>query len=409
MKPLQVWLPTFDPALAGSMTRFDLERAQLSWTDQLTVWIRPGLEKKKVWPAPDHPLGFECAVPGEHLNRIDVFHICQNGYVSGRQSCHRFPGQRVDELLAEWLNVGPKNSKTGVRHTPVLSPNVSFRAPDFYQGKIGYRSITIQAFQPLGTMPAKIIESSGRSSADSQFELQASWPPEGENRGLTISPTAESEHRYGPWDTVFLEYEGKSIPTLISKQNSKLRSGLWRDVWPGNLQRFFPYGGGLDAASANNSMREVAEMSTKDPERALAIARDRSTRYLSQGCTTVWNAWFLPRLLEQSLEDALASVELRYDLDFRSLKEASASAEFKRRMGEVVETRRALGVLGLFWALLIEQLENGHSFQRCEWCRRLVRGRADKRFCNKQDNPDCWRKRRSAKRRHQRAKSKNRK
>ena len=235
------------------------------------------------------------------------------------------------------------------------------------------------------------------------------WPPPGVNNGLVISPSAESEDQYGPWKTEFIERDGWSIPTLVSEKDPNHRSGLWLDVWPGNLLRFFPFGGGLDAIYANQTMRRIAEASAEDPVKALTEARDRSTRFLSKARTDLWNTWFVPILVRRNVDEALFAVEAKYSLEFQSLDEAMASDEFREEMRSTIEIQRALGVVGLFWALLIEQLEAGHSFQTCEWCRRLIRGRADKRYCNKRENPDCWRKRRSANRRRQRSKTKKRK
>lgn len=150
----------------------------------------------------------------------------------------------------------------------------------------------------------------------------------------------------------------------------------------------------------------ASEANAEEPVKALTEARDRSTRFLSKARTDLWNTWFVPILVRRDVEEAMFAVELRYDLDFPTLDDAMASEAFWEK---TVEIQRALGVVGLFWALLIEQLEEGFGFQTCEWCRRLVRGRADKRFCNKRENPDCWRKRRSANRRRQRTKGKKRK
>jgi hypothetical protein len=75
-----------------------------------------------------------------------------------------------------------------------------------------------------------------------------------------------------------------------------------------------------------------------------------------------------------------------------SLKEAIESGEWQMGMGRYVEITRAWGMVGLFWALVLEELKKGRP-HTCERCQRPLEGR--KKFCGPKDDLSCYRNRRA--------------
>lgn len=50
---------------------------------------------------------------------------------------------------------------------------------------------------------------------------------------------------------------------------------------------------------------------------------------------------------------------------------------------------RVWGAVGLFWALLIDELENSRGLRTCRYCGRLLKGKGDKEYCGPNDDPEC--------------------
>jgi hypothetical protein len=83
----------------------------------------------------------------------------------------------------------------------------------------------------------------------------------------------------------------------------------------------------------------------------------------------------------------------RFRLKAHDFDESLQSGEWDRVMGRQVNIRRAWGMLGLFWALLIDELEARRPFPICKRCGWIMQGRQDKRFYGPNDNKCCHLKR----------------
>ncbi|MGH8059735.1 MAG: hypothetical protein ACREOH_21270, partial [Candidatus Entotheonellia bacterium] len=102
--PLQLWLPTFGPSLGFPEVGRDMARVLQSWQGESTVWLLPDLNTpRRWWPSGKPVWERTLAIPAEHFDRIDVFHIGANGYVWGPGVHDRFPDGRVEGLLRSWL------------------------------------------------------------------------------------------------------------------------------------------------------------------------------------------------------------------------------------------------------------------------------------------------------------------
>jgi hypothetical protein len=217
MRPLQVWLPAFDAEVLTDALWRDLGRAQQQWRGETTVWLLPRLKEVVRWGTPERLWSTEVAIPAETLNRIDVFHIGDNGYLHGSGRYPRFFSASTGNLLDSWLNLLDKSEEHGIQ----------------------LRSCLVQ------------------------LELHC----------------------------------GLSIPTI---------------------------------------------------------------------------------------------------------EEAYDSGEFQKIMGEQVVVRRAIGVQGLIWCLLINRLEEGLAFRSCAQCGRIISNRKGKRFCGSEEGSGCFKRRRAADKRRER-------
>jgi hypothetical protein len=142
------------------------------------------------------------AVPSERLERVDVYHIGANGYTAGPWATYRFSGQRVDKLLDAWLNY----QKLGGIDFYTCPGAITLEVPHVSGNGVTYRPIELQR-KPRGVIPFIKINKANR-------EVVARWPPASVNY-RTVSPDAESEKLFGPFDVV----NDAGTPTAVSRQN----------------------------------------------------------------------------------------------------------------------------------------------------------------------------------------------
>ena len=78
MRPLQVWLPTLSSTIASPAAGRDRQRAFGQWRGENVVWLLPDLEEIVRWKekTPRRLM----AIPSERLEKIDIYHIAENGY-----------------------------------------------------------------------------------------------------------------------------------------------------------------------------------------------------------------------------------------------------------------------------------------------------------------------------------------
>jgi hypothetical protein len=65
-------------------------------------------------------------------------------------------------------------------------------------------------------------------------------------------------------------------------------------------------------------------------------------------------------------------------------------------MSREVEAIRIWGWVGYLWWEFSSYLEEGRTFRWCERCGELLVGTKRKRFCTVEENPECYRARRTA-------------
>src|SRR5262245_11741788 len=106
MKALQVWLPALGPSFGHAYVRRDAHRAFEAWRGEHTVYLVPGLTEDCRYAELDGAGGERrlLAIPADHLDRLDVFHVGQNGYVWGPAANERFPNSQVADLLKRFLS-----------------------------------------------------------------------------------------------------------------------------------------------------------------------------------------------------------------------------------------------------------------------------------------------------------------
>ena len=176
MKPLQVWIPTLHSNLAMPDVARDARRAFDAWRGEMTVWLIPDLRKQIRWQK--GPGVWATAIPAEHLDRIDVCHVGENGYVVGIGADRRFPGQRVAGLLDAWLN----SHKFEIC---LAAQELEMQVPQVVGDRVVLKSIRFR-LQPHGCLPidTHICWGFFSSVATQENEIQNDFARSGEPGGV---------------------------------------------------------------------------------------------------------------------------------------------------------------------------------------------------------------------------------
>lgn len=370
-RPIQVWLSQVSENLAFSDVERDSKRAFRDRGDATTIWLIPNLDKEVRWD--EDPFDRQLAIRSDHLDRIDVYHIGENGRAFGFGAGSRFPNGRIRRLLAIWLSMPLEAWRPGR-----LPEKDSIHLPKLKDGKhVGYEDVTIH-LQSRTAFPRRIIDEGKRV-------VEILWPPAGQP--TPISPDAESSDFYGDLTRTMVN----GIPIVTSAKHPELRSlPLWAD-WPPPIRELMPRGSGLDELLAWRSMVGIAEKSKSDRLGALKDAWEQARDYVVESSATREFTWLWPTVVADGEENVLCDLERKLEVTAKSLDQLVRKPKARSFLDEEVPVRRAWGARGLFWALLLERLESGGQFARCELCNRLnPAGRHGKRFCSRDDNEACF-------------------
>jgi len=370
-RPIEVWLSQVSENLAFPQVERDAKRAFQEKGDACTVWLIPGLDEKVRWQ--EGSFARMLAIPSEHLDRIDIYHIGENGSAWGFDAENRFPQGTIRGLLAVWLTMPSE-----ARQLHLLPEKTSIHLPRFKDGKhVGYEDVTI-LLRSVTAFPMRIADEEKRV-------VEMSWPPEG--RPIPISPDAESGDYHGELSRTVID----GVPIVTSAKHPELRSLPLALGWPAIISELMPRGSGLDELTAWRSMVAIAEKSKSDHQGALKEAWDIAKDYVSESTATREAAWLWPTFADIGEKDVLHNLEGNLGLRAESLEQLLRKPRARKFLDEEVPVRRAWGARGLFWALLLERLKSGGRFARCELCGRLnPASRQGKRFCSRIDDEACF-------------------
>jgi hypothetical protein len=380
-KPIVLFLPTLRDTLSAPELRRDAARVLHFWQGEVKVWLLPQLTEAIHWYEESGHVQYRVlGVPAEHLDRLDIYHIGSNGSVWGLEE--RLPRRGVEGVLDAWLNLycskAPPTLYPAREKTSLQVPEV--RMPD---GSLRYVGCEVQ-LQPAANLPIDTLNENPNST---WFQ----WPPEG--KPMTISLEEESSEYYGSFERVS---DGR-LPTTISRRDPNLTGIHLECRFPKPFNKMLPYGGSLDTLIGQSQIRDLAVRSSISSISLLQEAKDAAASYLTEGTATTELAWFYPLLQKEGSRLALDAAWFRFNLgEARSIETAIESPAWREKMLEQVQVRRAWGVLGLFWSLLIDRLESARQFKFCQRCGSSMDGRKDKQFCGRKNNICCYRARRSA-------------
>lgn len=378
MEPLQVWVPLVGAGLGFPDVARDVQRAFLEWDHDHRVWLLPGLTRQIRWREEGVQL---LGLPAERLECVDVYHVGENGFVSGPANFDRFPGRRVDGLLEAWLNVPGTHAVRWAAPWPIEIP-----VPEIAGEEIGYRNVkfTVPVLPFMPEAEGGLLLKHPQRAASAVF-------PEAE-----VSEALRELHGE-------LWTSGSEDRAIFSKDGSFIRRAAALEA-TGPLKGLFVGGVTLDGLHHWVKMSGVLRQARTDPAGALHRALTLAGPYLSTGRSTRAKTWLQPTLSE--VEDYDLAVQRAATLGLNSARnweEAKSSTQWRAYMTEYIPVRRAWGPIGLFWVLLLERLKSAQVVNNCIRCGRKLIGTRRKQLCGRGDNAECYRQRRADDRRRERS------
>ena len=329
-----------------------MHRMFREWGGEHVMWTVPGWTGPRNWRQGSTGVG---CLAGEFYECVRILHMGDKGTIVGPAAA-AFPNNSVNGLLDAWLN-----SKF-VRLSPVdPDERISIEVPHPVEGGVRYVPVELKTTFTNVLPFAQVGENRAVSTQ---------WPPTADAPS-TVSPEMES-----------------ALAPLATPPEGTLPV---RFTWAAPFEGLMPLIGTIDDLYARDQMRRIAEMSAMNEAGARARATTEARDRLSEGRSTVARAWLQPIVSEEGEMGALIAIASRFGVETNSLEDTYANASLRKQLGQHMPVRRAWGIPGLMWALLLDRLNASQPFRHCKSCGRLISGKADKSFCAEQDNSECYR------------------
>lgn len=378
MRPVQLWLPlTLESPYLPEVQR-DRERAFRAWNGENTVWLVPGTSASFRWREGPGGIARMVAVDSERLDRLDVYHVLEDGTVWGAGAGERFPNGSVASLLSSALNL----FDSSIIRCGAAPEEFVLEVPNLEEGKIKYISERLR-LRPLGFMPLEVDDSARRTT-------KSQWPIEG-GTTPTISPTQESRELYGPLESD--DSLNTLAPSYKSNKDHSIRAAHLILKMPPPFDKLMPLGAGDDELFQIRTMTSLAKRSVSNPLRALAEAREVSREFVSEGTTRWEMIHFFPILWGRGADAALGLAEDQMDIEHNTLPQLMNDERWQAQLRTPVQVVRTWGITGLLWDLLIDALTTGCPFRACANCGIVIHAIRGRTHCLAQENPDCARSR----------------
>jgi hypothetical protein len=395
MRSLQIWLPAIRSSLSMPEECPDMQRAFQAWRGERTVWLLPEIQAPCRWQESAAPWDWVLALPAEHTERIDLYHVNTHSQMWGVGCIERFPHGCGEGLLNTWLNIFRDGGGCPLFTCP---GEFSLPVPRFTENTVEYKETRFRV-APTNILPFVDVSDTERR------HTVASWP---RKRGLApISPEAESYTQYGP----FVRHEAEGSPLVTSTQDPELRGIHVAVRWPVPLQTLMGILAGPDPLFHQAKMVDIAQESVDAFQAAIHKARDIAGAYVTPGWTITAHIELWPLLGAKQaaeglrsghLDQAVREVASKLRLEEASWGTAQHSPAWRKRLEARHTITRAWGPIGLFWALLLDQLDQGCRFLECQDCLRLNPGKKGKQYCGPDDDPTCYARRRARDKRKER-------
>jgi hypothetical protein len=349
--PIQIWLPSLHGGALQPERQRDLRRVHAAWRDDHVIWTVPGWCGPRAWSKDGLKVG---CISGEALECFRILYVGDKGGIFD-PAVFAFQKRNVEGLLEDWL------SPRAIGAAPRDSEPLTFPCPVVAEGGVTYLPEAFRGGAESVFPFAKMNSSARRATAQ--------WP-EAPNGPAPISPAEESQ---------------------VAAGDAALAKTLALDfVWSAPFDQLAPAIITSDDVFAQAQMKDVRLDALDSIDLAVEKARLSARDWLTEGRATTIHAWLQPIIASEGEDAAVIALQSRFNVDHESLAAAYADPKIREALVQPMQVRRALGVPGLMWALLLDDLADGPRRRMCESCGRPIEGRKNKRFCTKKDSLECF-------------------
>jgi hypothetical protein len=225
----------------------------------------------------------------------------------------------------------------------------------------------------------------------------------GPTNAKMLAPNQEIEEINGKAHYERQELGGQEWLLAVPQKDPTLRGLSMQMGWGKPFSYLFGEGGGMDLVMHQAIFRRcIHELNDGKIDNAIKEAETWLSMLTSMGKTSLWLSWFAP-MAQANREEALFAVESRYGISATSMEELHQSKQFWQIMNSDVDVVVAYDWLGYMWWDFYQDLQEKVTVRCCEACGRVIRdGHHDRRFCNRNENVDCFRKRNTTNQRKKR-------
>jgi hypothetical protein len=144
----------------------------------------------------------------------------------------------------------------------------------------------------------------------------------------------------------------------------------------------------MDVWSHQIRMAEVMQQSAGDLQQAIQDARSMAEEYVLSGWTSRENLLFWPTAVTHGWQIAMKELARQTMRQIATWEDVLRQQPILSWLATRQEITRVWGPIGLFWALLLEQLESKRPYRLCKWCHRALQGK--KTQCHPEDDLSCY-------------------
>ena len=329
----------------------DIQRLHAVWDGHHILWTMPEWNGPDTWS--EEHLKVSC-ISGEELERFHIVHIGSGGGVF-EPTEQIIGGLEVEGFLDAWLDAEVDLAQTSA------DTLLEITVPIVVEGGVSYHR---EAFT---TVPG------GRHSFGRMMKKGGSLSHSGHRVSTTPRPISpESE-------------------TLTREPNETDGTLVLRLQWKEPLDQIMPAVSSEDDLFARDQMRLIRDQARGDVEQARRSAGIAARNWVIDGHSTVNSTWLRPIVATEGELAAVIAIQSRFDVEHESLADVYADERLQQELRKPMGVRRALGIPGLAWALMLDRLSKGKSEQLCELCGSPITARANKKYCGEHENPGCYR------------------
>ncbi|MFS0776481.1 hypothetical protein ABC255_10775 [Neobacillus sp. 3P2-tot-E-2] len=389
MKPIQLWLPVLNVSWDTPSFKRDVERAQRKWLGEDRIWLLPEIDEIVRWELREETTTiFECAIPSETFNMITVVNVSKDGAMYpqvGDAIPSSWNGKLPKNLFAMWINSGDPTFISSTKNW------IKMTMPYIKKNKLSYVERRVD-LSPGPGIPCYLLNEEER-------QIELTWPPKGSRFVESISPETESKEFFG-------EFKWENEPTgdkgNIVVNNDGVKAFHTEILWKKPFNEMFPLGGGcVDLLNhwtyLNSCIKSIDENRSN--------ITTQVCRFSSEGWTNLEWQMVWPAYVTGNMRKLLFDIEGTFNIEVNDIKELLQHERYFHIFHEKIPVTRIFGWEGYFWWELnnIVNVEN-KSINTCNLCGNIIHGKKGKSFCNKEDNLDCYRKRKRFDKRKERKK-----